>query len=157
MTEADTKLAPARLRVGKSARGPAHRNTLGRGPLGFLLSFKLWAVAPLVIFFLVFALYPLAELVRMAFSTVKLENGEFDWHFSGLANLTKAFQDSVFATAVINSVVFAAATTILTVVIGTVLALLVSRARLLKGIARNIFIWPAVIAPVAVSVLWLLV
>jgi multiple sugar transport system permease protein len=157
MSEADTKLPAVHRRTGQPPPRRAPQSGFGRGPVGFLLSFKLWALAPLVVFFVLFAVYPLIELVRMALSTVNLQNGLFTWHFSGTANLRKAFHDSTFATAVTNSVVFAVATTILTVVIGTALAVLVSRARLLRGIARNIFLWPAVIAPVAVSVLWLLV
>lgn len=147
MTHADGWLAGKGRRGGRAG---AH------GLLSLMASFKLWALAPLVLFFAVFAVYPMAELVRMAFSVVKLQNGEFDWQYSGLRNFATAFRDPIFATAVINSIVFALATSVLTVAIGTALALLVSRARILRGIARNMFIWPAVIAPVAVSILWLL-
>lgn len=141
----------------KSSLQAARRRRGALGPLSFLFTFKWLALTPLVVFFFVFAIYPLVELVRMAFSRVDLQGGLFTWHFTGLSNIRRAFQDSVFATAATNSVVFAVATTALTVLIGTALALLVSRARLLRGLARNIFLWPAVIAPVAVSVLWLLI
>lgn len=141
----------------KSSLQAARRRRGALGPLSFLFTFKWLALTPLVVFFFVFAIYPLVELVRMAFSRVDLQGGLFTGHFTGLSNIRRAFQDSVFATAATNSVVFAVATTALTVLIGTALALLVSRARLLRGLARNIFLWPAVIAPVAVSVLWLLI
>lgn len=157
MTQPRTHHTLVRRHAFRSSPQEAWGRRPALGTLDFLLSFRLLALVPLVVFFLLFAVYPLIELVRMAFSNVELQDGLFIWRFGGLSNIRRAFRDSVFATAATNSVVFVVATTALTVVIGTALALLVSRARLFRGLARNVLLWPAVVAPVAVSVLWLLI
>jgi multiple sugar transport system permease protein len=46
---------------------------------------------------------------------------------------------------------------LLSVAIGLALALLVDRAVILLPIARNALVWPAVVTPVVVSVIWLLI
>lgn len=145
-TDADTGERRRRL--------PQPSGTAGRWRLGRLLSFKVVAVLPLVAFMAVFALYPLVELVRMTFSTVDVQGGAFTWQFSGLANLSRVPDDPVFRVALWNTFLFIVVTTAGTIVIGVALALLVDRSRLLGGIARNVLVWPAIIAPVVVSVIW---
>jgi multiple sugar transport system permease protein len=147
-TGTQTAVAATQEMAARRSRGS--RTSGWRGLLGF----KGAALLPLVLFLVVFAAYPLFELVRMAFSTVDVRGGAFTWQFSGLANLARVPEDGVFATALRNTVVFVAGTTVSTVLLGAGLALLVDRARLLGRVARNVFLWPAVIAPVVVSVIW---
>lgn len=105
----------------------------------------------------VFGLYPLVQLVRMALSEVILKQGEFRWRFVGLANFERALNDEVFGVSLRNTAIFVVVTTLATLVIGLGLALVVDRAHLLRGIGWNTSIWPAIIAPVAVSVAWWLI
>jgi multiple sugar transport system permease protein len=125
--------------------------------LGQPFGFQHLALLPLIVFLLLFVLYPVFQLIRMGFSTLTVSGGEFRWNFSGLDNFYTALGDEIFRAALINTLVFVAATVIIQLILGTALAILVERARYLSGIARNVLVWPAIITPVAVSVVWWLI
>jgi multiple sugar transport system permease protein len=126
-------------------------------PLGSRLGFQHWALAPLLLFLVLFAFYPVAELARMAFSTTDPSGGDFGWQFSGLDNLRAMLRDDVFGAALRNTLLFVVAATLLQLVLGTALALLVERSRWFSGLARNVLVWPALVTPVAISVTWWLI
>ncbi len=136
------------------ARGSKRKRVrvFGR-PLGF----EHWALLPLLLFLLLFTLYPMIDLVRMGFSTVTPSRGEFAWEFSGLDNFYTMLGDETFRVALRNTVIFVAAAVALQLVVGTLLAVLVERARYLSGLARNVLVWPAIITPVVISVTWWLI
>lgn len=140
-------------RVGPSD-GPGRKRIriFGR-PIGF----EHWALLPLFLFVTLLTFYPLVQLVSMGFSTVTLSGGAFVWEFSGLDNFYTMLQDEVFRRALLNMLAFVAATTVGQLILGTFLAVLVDRARILSGLATNILIWPAIITPVAISVTWWLI
>jgi multiple sugar transport system permease protein len=119
--------------------------------------FRLLTVLPLLAFLAVFAVYPIVELVRMSVSDVRFANGAFLWSFAGTDNYARAAPDTTFRYSLLITAVFIAVTVIATVVLGTALAIIVHRSVLLAGIARNVLLWPALIAPVVVSVIWFLV
>jgi multiple sugar transport system permease protein len=121
------------------------------------LGFAAWAVLPFAVFMVMFAVYPLVQLVRMALSHVTVEQGRFSWSSAGLANFTRILEDEVAADSVVATLIFIAGAVPLTVLLGTLLAILVDRAVLLVGVARNVLLWPAVVAPVVVSLMWLLI
>ncbi|WP_299169728.1 carbohydrate ABC transporter permease [uncultured Arthrobacter sp.] len=93
----------------------------------------------------------------MAVSDVQIRSGQFTWEFTGLANLRQVFSEGDSWQAVGNTLFFIGATVLLSLILGLVLALLVDRAVKLLPIARNVLIWPAVVAPVVVSLMWLLI
>lgn len=140
-----------------SGRLPAPGRAARWSPRGWAPGFAGWAVLPLAVFLAVFAVYPLVQLVRMSVSDVAVEQGVFNWSFTGLANFAALAADPVAADSVVATVVFVAGAVPLTLLLGTVLAVLTDRAVLLAGVARNLLLWPAVVAPVAVSLIWLLV
>ncbi|NED97796.1 sugar ABC transporter permease [Phytoactinopolyspora alkaliphila] len=111
----------------------------------------------MAIFLLVFAAYPMVQLVRMSLSEVEIAGGEFVWSGAGLANYAEFPDDDIARYSFLITVVFIAVTVPATVILGTVLAVLVRRATLLAGLARNVLLWPALIAPVVVSVIWWLI
>jgi multiple sugar transport system permease protein len=119
--------------------------------------FALAAVLPFALFLLVFAVYPLVQLVRMSLSHVEIQRGQFTWDFVGVDNFTRMLSDQVAQDSVISTAVFILGAVPLTIVLGTVLAILVERAVVLGGLARNVILWPAVVAPVVVSLMWLLI
>lgn len=119
--------------------------------------FGLLAMLPFAAFLLVFAAYPLAQLVRMAVSEVRVEQGVFRWSFAGMSNVEAILDDPVALRSVVNTLVFIGATVPLSLVLGTVLAVLVDRSALFAPVARNLALWPAVVAPVVVSLIWLLI
>jgi multiple sugar transport system permease protein len=115
------------------------------------------ALLPFVGFLLVFAVYPLINLVKLAVSDTTVENAVFVSEFNGLSNFGRVLTDPAFQHSVVITTAFVVLTVGITLVAGLALALLVDRAVVLHHLARNVLIWPAVITPVVVSVLWLLV
>jgi multiple sugar transport system permease protein len=125
-----------------------------RRPFG---GFAGWAILPFAAFLAVFAVYPLAQLVRMAFSDVQLEQGLFTWSFAGVANFVRLLDDPIAVRAVVVTTIFTVSAVPASIVLGTLAAVLVDRSTLFTGLARNVILWPAVIAPVVVSLMWLLI
>ncbi|WP_240760083.1 carbohydrate ABC transporter permease [Phytoactinopolyspora endophytica] len=120
--------------------------------------FKYLSVAPLVVLLVAFVGYPVFELIKTSLGRVRLEQGQFLWEFAGFDNFSRVFRDELFLTSLKNSAVFIVATVVLTLVFGIALALVVDRAAgRLQRVAQNILIWPAIVAPVVVSVVWLLI
>lgn len=119
--------------------------------------FSVIALLPFVLFGLVFAAYPTAQVIRMAFSDVGFRSGELAWRFTGLENLERTVTDPSAWQALGNTGFFIVATVVLSLVAGLAMALLVDRAVILLPVARNVLIWPAVVAPVIVSLMWLLI
>lgn len=118
--------------------------------------FKYLATAPLAIVFLGLVAYPVGQLVWMSFGDVKLVAGEFVWRGVGLDNYSRMLGDEIFAISLRNSAVFITATVVITLVLGVLLALATDRLVRFQQTAQNVLIWPAIVAPVVVSVVWLL-
>ncbi|MBH0009610.1 carbohydrate ABC transporter permease [Salinibacterium sp. SWN1162] len=118
--------------------------------------FAIVALAPFIIFGAIFAAYPLGQVIRMALSDVQIRGGIFEWTWIGFANFGAVLTDANGLRSLGNTVIFVAATVVLSLIVGLALALLVDRAITLLPLARNVLIWPAVIAPVVVSLMWLL-
>ncbi|MDN3311609.1 sugar ABC transporter permease [Microbacterium oryzae] len=114
------------------------------------------ALVPFVAFLLVFALYPLAELLRLSVTDTTIQDGAFVSRFNGLENFATALTSPANLASIGITIVFIVLTVGGTLILGTALALLVDRAVWTLGIARNVLIWPAVITPVVVSVMWVM-
>lgn len=140
-------------RAGFSANAPKQRLRTATGGRGFAAI----ALAPFLAFLAVFALYPLGELVRLAFSETQVEEGQFISSPSGIANFEEVWADPTTQQSILVTLLFICLTVVGTVSLGTTLALLVDRAGWSRTLARNVFVWPAVVAPVVVSLMWLLV
>jgi multiple sugar transport system permease protein len=119
--------------------------------------FRLLSVLPLMAFLLIFAAYPLAQLVWMSLSEVNIRGGQFVSSFTGLSNYGALFGDALAGYSFLITAVFIVVTVPATVAIGLLLAILVHRSVLLSGLARSVLLWPALIAPVVVSVIWWLI
>jgi multiple sugar transport system permease protein len=115
------------------------------------------ALIPFVAFGLLFAAYPLIEVGRMALSDVEIRGGVFQWSWAGFDNFAEVLSDPHSGRAIANTVIFVVASVVLSLVVGLVLALVVDRAVVMLPIARNMLVWPAVVAPVVVSLIWLLI
>lgn len=74
--------------------------------------------------------------------------------FVGLQNYVDVVQDSVFWQAAVNTVVIIVATVLISVVLGLVLALLLDRAFLGRGVVRTLLITPFLVTPVAGALMW---
>lgn len=115
------------------------------------------ALAPFALFCLAIGAYPLVRVLQMALTEVDITGTGFHFTWTGLTNLQTVLGDGAAWQALWNTLVFVLATVVGSLIAGLVAALLVDRAVTLLPIARNVMIWPAVIAPVVVSLIWLLI
>jgi sorbitol/mannitol transport system permease protein len=74
--------------------------------------------------------------------------------FVGLQNYVDVFQDSQFWQVTLNTVILIVGTVLISVIIGLLLALLLDRAFLGRGIARTLLITPFLVTPVAAALVW---
>ncbi len=112
---------------------------------------------PFVLFSLVLGAYPVVQVVRMSLSDIKLTGQGFQFTWVGPQNFAGVLANPDSWQAILNTVVFIVATVVGSLLTGVIVALLVNRAVVLLPVARNVLIWPAVIAPVVVSLMWLLI
>lgn len=136
---------------GTRPRNAAKRRT--RTPFGF----PHVSLLPLTIVLIVLVAVPLVELVRMAFSDLKLSGGQFHWQFSGLDNFHAMAHDGVFWTSVYQTLLLVCGAVFLEIVLGTALAIIVENLGRAASLARNLLIWPAIVTPVAVGVTFSLI
>lgn len=122
-----------------------------------LCSFRVLSLIPFLLVIAVLGAYPFSQVVRMAFSRVNLRGGGMQLELVGFQQFLTALGDPVVWHSLGITAVFVLATTLVSVVLGTALAILTDRATVLQGVARNVLVWPAIIAPVVVSVLWVLI
>jgi multiple sugar transport system permease protein len=118
---------------------------------------SIFALLPFVAFLAVFALYPLYELFRLSFMQTEVLDGEFFSAFNGVDNFRKIPEDPLALNSLRVTAAFVFFCVVFTLALGILGAILVNSSTVFKNIARNIFVWPAVVAPVVVSVMWLLI
>lgn len=146
-----TALHERTQRVTPTTRRPRRHPTRLPSP------FKVLAIAPFALFMVVFGIYPVFQLFRMAVSEVGLEQGGFTFEFTDGQNLSRILADENTVPVLLATLVFTLGAVVLTVVLGTAMAVLLDRASFFQHFARRVLIWPTVIAPVVVSVIWLLI
>ena len=117
----------------------------------------MFALLPFVIFLAIFAIYPLYEMFRLSFMRTEIFNGDFLSEFTGLDNFRKIPDDPQAINAIKVTLLFSLLCVIFTIILGIAGAIMVQSSKIFKNWARNIFVWPAVVAPVVVSVMWLLI
>ena len=145
--------------TGAPIRDAVHRKEGGRGTrrrrVGVAGSRRhLMFVAPAAIFLVVFAVYPLIQLVRMSLSDVRVNNLAGPWEFVGLANVIENFGDGAFGGVVINTIVFVGIVTLLGLVGGLVAAILLAPVGKWPGLilALLVFVWA--LPPVVNGSVW---
>ncbi|WP_443208907.1 carbohydrate ABC transporter permease [Rhodococcus rhodochrous] len=74
--------------------------------------------------------------------------------FVGLQNYVDVFQDSQFWQVALNTVILIVGTVLISVILGLLLALLLDRAFLGRGVARTLLITPFLVTPVASALIW---
>jgi ABC-type sugar transport system permease subunit len=112
-------------------------------------------LAPFVIGFLVFGLYPVINTVSLSFTDTTLMSKTS--HFVGLANFKRLFADMVFLKAVGNTWLIWLLNFIPQIGIALLLSVLFTNARLkikAVGIWRSIFYMPNLLMPAAVAALF---
>jgi multiple sugar transport system permease protein len=108
-------------------------------------------ISPWIIGFLVFTLGPLAASFYLSFTDYNLLQPP---KFIGLANYLQMIRDSDFWQSLYVTMYYAIVSVPLDLLVALVLALLLNQNVRYLGLFRTLFYLPAVLPPVAVSVLW---
>lgn len=116
--------------------------------------FRIAALTPLLIFLAIFFAYPLAAVLQLAVSHAEISGTRLTLLFVGLRNFRRALNDGIFGVAIRNNIIFILGSTALTTFLGVTLALMSSRRERLARLLQRFLIWPSIVAPVSVSVIW---
>lgn len=116
--------------------------------------FKLLAVTPAVLFFLVLTIYPVFELGVMSTSRISFENTEMVREPAFWDNVLKLSEDWIYGRALKNTLVFVFLSTALEMILGFALALAVSELVRGRGLVRTAMLLPILIPPVAIGNIW---
>jgi multiple sugar transport system permease protein len=108
-------------------------------------TFHYWALAPALLVLLTLTVFPLVELLGMSVSTVSFTEGKVVWTPSGLDNFNTLLEDDIFHTAVGNTLLFVAVTVSVELVLGLVLALIVSQSTFMPGVSRAVLMIPILV------------
>ena len=109
-------------------------------------------VAPFLVIFALFFLYPFYRVVQMSFTDAPLLGGG-EW--VGLANYVKLLSDKLFYTAIVNNGYFVLLTVIPTTIIALGIALMVNRLKgRLQAFVLVIFFLPYVLPVSVVTEIW---
>lgn len=135
-------------RPASSVRRQQHRRALAarsRRRIGVDLIFLL----PALVLFTMVVAYPISSGLYYAFT---------DWdginpaiHFIGLANFIKLFQDQILWTVILNTLVFALATTLIQMTLGLVLALALHGSLRIFAALRVLFLMPIILGGLAIA------
>jgi sorbitol/mannitol transport system permease protein len=141
--------------VTKETRPTAQERTTLR--LGRVARRQRWSrrlpILPALIFTIVVTQLPFVIALWYSLHTWDfLKPGSFE--FGGLTNYADAFGDQFFRAAALHTVIITTATVVVSIVLGTALAVLLDRSFVGRGIVRTLLITPFLIMPVAASLIW---
>ena len=145
---AEHRGAVAELQGGGVPRATPRRKRRGSA------AFRYGTLAPLAVLLGVLFVYPLVELVHLALTKTGSGGTGLGGPAAGLSNFTAAFHDPTFQAAVVNNAWFIVGSSLLSTAFGVAIAMVAFYSRRLRRVAQVVLLWPAIIAPVAVGVLW---
>jgi multiple sugar transport system permease protein len=111
-------------------------------------------VAPTIVMFVVFAFIPSITVITYAFSRVKLVRGDVARTYIGLDNFRRAFDDPLVLQALKITLRWMIGVTVAEVVLGLLLALLLTQNIPFRPLFTSLLIIPIIMPPVAVAVAW---
>ncbi len=111
-------------------------------------------VAPTLAFFVLFALAPSVAVIRYATSHVKLIRGGTEFDFIGLYNFRRAFDDNLVRESAVITIRWMVGVTLFEVLLGLLLALLITQDFRLRPIVTTLLIIPIIMPPVSVAIAW---
>lgn len=127
--------------------------TSGRSAL-FVEKHYLLLLAPLLIFVVLIAIYPLFFSIYISFFKYRLTDPDQTRTFLGLANYINAFQDKQVIKAISNTLIFVAGTVILEIILGLGLALLLAGENRIMRVTRAWILVPMALPPLVVGLVW---
>ncbi len=109
-------------------------------------------LAPGLLLFAVFRLYPLLEGLRLSFTNARL--GRATYQYIGGANYARLIEDGRFQVSLANTAFYTVASTLPILAIPLALALALNRGRL-RNLLRSVFFFPFTLSVVTVGLTWL--
>lgn len=109
-------------------------------------------VSPVVIYLLVFSLFPLGYSLIISF--FRWDQIESTFHFIGLQNFQELFSDPVFWQASGNTAILVIAGVSIQLFVGTALAVFFDRQLHGSWLVRGVLILPMLLTPVVVGLMW---
>jgi len=116
--------------------------------------FHYWALAPTLVVLLALTIYPLVQLLIMSVSTVSFAEGRVIWRPSGLDNFHTFLADTIFPTAIRNTVLFVIVVVTAEMLLGLILALIASQVKRLTGLLRAVLMIPILVPAIAIGTVW---
>lgn len=114
-----------------------------------------WAfLFPVIIILLLVAFIPLGYGFIFSFYSYKLNMPSIPMAFVGFQNYIEIFSDELFLQSLKNNIVFAILSVSIEMILGIVIAMLLSDDNKLSRIMTTILLVPMIIAPVATGTLW---
>jgi multiple sugar transport system permease protein len=110
-------------------------------------------LAPGLLLFVAFRVYPLLDGLRLSFTNARL--GRAQYAFVGLANYAKLLDDTRFQQSLVNTAFYAVASTLPILAIPLALAVALDRGVLLRTFLRSAFFFPFTLSVVTVGLTWL--
>jgi ABC-type sugar transport system permease subunit len=110
-------------------------------------------LAPMLLLFLVFRIYPLVYGLYISFTNARL--GRADFVFNGLNNYTRLLDDTRFQTSMLNTGVYTVESTLPILGLPLLLAVVLNRGVSLRSLLRGAFFFPFTLSVVTVGLTWL--
>lgn len=112
------------------------------------------ALAPSIGVFVALTLLPIANLVAMSFHNITWADGRSSWTFVGFAHYAALREDTLLGAGLGNTVFFAAASTVIQMLLAFMLALFVSRIHRGRVFYRTLFILPILVPAIVIGAIW---
>ncbi|TVQ69506.1 MAG: sn-glycerol-3-phosphate ABC transporter permease UgpA [Oceanospirillales bacterium] len=109
-------------------------------------------LAPQVIITAIFFLWPAGQALYQ--SLLRQDAFGFNTTFVGLDNFTRLFQDDLYVNALQVTLIFSVGTTLLSMSVALLLAVLVNRMLRSRDTYTTFLVWPYAIAPAIAGILW---
>ncbi len=111
-------------------------------------------LAPLLVFVVFIAIYPLLFSFFISFFKYRLTDPNQTRTFLGLANYLSAFQDKQVIIAIRNTLIFVAGTVVSEIILGLGLALILAGETRFMHIVRSFLLIPMALPPLVVGLVW---
>lgn len=119
--------------------------------------FRILTLGPAIAVIVLLTIWPVANLFRMSVSTITFDRNGTEYAFTPGANLARLAQDDLFLTNLWTTLMFVVVSVSIEMVLGFLLALMVSGVPRGKGMVRTLMILPVLVPPVAIGSMWKLV
>jgi len=113
-----------------------------------------WLTIPALLVIFLIAFFPIFQAIWLSFHKIQLQFPQLGTPFVGLGNYQELFKEPRFWNAIKNTFVFASCTVILEFIFGLILALLLNKSFMGRGILRTALLIPWAFTTVVSALMW---